>query len=123
REFPLPVEQITEGRRPERRERQLPSGSVLLQVGFDRFAEPRPNRRRSSLPSHHGSAGGRLFRIGDDSLGIEPLATPHPAARFASSVGTVERKRPRLELLVADVAIGTGVASAEQSLLPLARTG
>ena len=71
------------------------------------------NRRSTAgETSFHGAiapSASESSGLGHDQLGIERHSRPQPFAQRTGAVRAVEAERPRLQLLVADLAVGAGV--------------
>ena len=63
-------------------------------------------------------AASERLASGRTSSGSNATRRPKPLARRTRPVGTVEAERPRLQLLVADLAVGAGVLRAEEPVVP-----
>ena len=119
-EKPVPVafEQLSAGCRRELFQGHVPTKLGLRHELAERGLMLSLGGCRASLPGRDRAGGQRKFRVGHDQIGVEPDANAEPLARRANPVGAVETERPRLQLLVADLAVGTGVQRAEEHFVP-----
>ena len=91
--------------------------------GFEQLAILPQGRGRGALPGRDRPGVQRERRIGDHQVRVEGHAGAEALARRAGAVGTVEAEGPRLELFVADLAVGAGIERAEELVVPLRDLG